>query len=151
MPLHADDIRAALAGGDVRGAEVAETTLGTVARVPLGSVLDALRALRAAGFESLVDLDGTDTGELVELTYRVRSYAHGTEAYVKTTIAYGGELLSAWEVYPAALLPERETAELLGLTLAEHPNPKRLLTTDGVEPLLRKSVEIRAREEVRFS
>jgi len=146
----ADDIRTALAGG-VPDAEVAETTLGVVARVPLGMVLDALRALQAAGFESLVDLDGTDTGELIELTYRVRSYAHGAEAYVKTTIAYDGELLSAWEVYPAVLMPERETAELLGLTLAEHPNPKRLLTTDGVEPLLRKSVAVRTREEVRFS
>jgi NADH:ubiquinone oxidoreductase subunit C len=46
-------------------------------------------------------------------------------------------------------MPERETAELFGLSLSGHPNPKRLLTTDGVPPLLRKSVPVRTEEEVR--
>ncbi|MRR12205.1 hypothetical protein EG835_07005, partial [bacterium] len=49
----------------------------------------------------------------------------------------------------SALLPERETAELFGLALCGHPNPKRLLTTEGIEPLLLKSVPIRSAEEVR--
>jgi len=35
------------------------------------------------------------------------------------------------------------------MTFTGHPNPKRLLTTDGTEPLLRKSVLIRTAEEVR--
>ena len=56
-----------------------------------------------------------------------------------------------WEIYPAALFPEREAAELLGMTLTGHPNPKRLLTVEGTEPLLRKSVAIRTAEEVQFS
>ena len=33
-------------------------------------------------------------------------------------------------------MPEREAAELFGLSLSGHPNPKRLLTTDGMPPLL---------------
>ncbi len=40
-----------------------------VARVSLADVADALAALKRAGYESLVDFDGTDTGEFVELTY----------------------------------------------------------------------------------
>ena len=46
-------------------------------------------------------------------------------------------------------LPERELAEMFGLTLSGHPNPKHLLITEDVEPLLLKRVEIRTPEEVR--
>jgi len=97
----------------------------------------------------LLDLFGTDTGDDVEVTYHLRSLSRDEEVYVKTSLPYDGALRSVWNTYPSALAPERETAELLGLQLDGHPNPKRLLTTDGVEPLLRKSVPIRTVEEVR--
>ncbi|PKQ36762.1 MAG: hypothetical protein CVT59_11070 [Actinobacteria bacterium HGW-Actinobacteria-1] len=141
------DIERTLAA--ISGVSVAEEALGTVARVELAFVPDALSALKAAGYESLVDFDGTDTGEFVELTYRLRSYALDLELFVKSTVAYGGTIESVWFDYPSALMPERETAELLGIHLAGHPNPKRLLTTDGVEPLLRRDVLIRTVEEVK--
>jgi NADH:ubiquinone oxidoreductase subunit C len=134
------------AGFDV---EVTDVALGTVARLDAESVRTALVVLRAHDFESLVDLDAMDTGEAIELTYRVRSYSQDLEVFLKTTLPYGGELSSVWEVYPSALMPEREAAEMFGLTLAGHPNPKRLLTTDGVPPLLLKSVPVRTHEEVR--
>lgn len=125
------------------------TRLGVVVRTGAASVLGLLAAFKDAGYESLADLDGIDTGEDIELTYRLRSYAQDVEVYVKTALPYDGTLASAWNVYAGALMPERETAELLGLKLAGHPNPKRLVTTDGVAPLLRKSVPIRTEEEVR--
>ncbi len=128
---------------------VAEETPGVVARVSLADVGDVLAELKSAGYESLVDFDGMDTGELIELTYRMRSYSFDVELFVKTTVAYGGTIESVWYEYPSALMPERETAELFGIHLAGHPNPKRLLTTDGVAPLLRKDVPIRTVEEVR--
>jgi NADH:ubiquinone oxidoreductase subunit C len=143
----ATEISALLSGAGIE-AEVAEGLLGTVARVLPREVLGALSAFKAEGYESLVDFDGTDTGEAIELTWRLRSYAKDLEAYVKATVPYDAEIDSAWNVYPSALMPERETAELLGLRLAGHPNPRRLLTTDGVPPLLRKSVSIRTEEEV---
>jgi len=129
--------------------EVTEELLGVVARVSLADVAGALEALKAAGYETLIDFDGIDTGELIELTYRLRSYSLDLEVFVKATVAYGGTIESMWYEYPSALMPERETAELLGVHLAGHPNPKRLLTTDGVAPLLRKDVAIRTVEEVR--
>lgn len=148
MQPGADDIRSLLERAGVT-AEVDTVLLGTVARVASQDAVDALAAFKQAGYESLVDFDGMDTGEAIELTWRLRSYAKDCEAYLKTTVPYDAEIRSAWNVYASALMPERETAELLGLRLAGHPNPKRLLTTDGTPPLLRKSVSIRSEEEVK--
>lgn len=148
MRPDAAKLRTLVEAGGV-AAEVEESALGEVVRVTPDAVVDALAALKNAGFESLVDLFGCDTGEAVELVYHLRSYAAARNAYVKTTLPYDAEITSVWNLYPSALMPERETAELLGLRLAGHPNPKRLLTTDGIEPLLRKSVPIRTVEEVK--
>lgn len=148
MQPDATELRTLLAASGVT-AEADTTLLGTVARLAPEAVVEALAALRAAGYESLVDFDGMDTGEAIELTWRVRSYSMDLEAYVKATVAYDAEIHSVWNVYPSALMPERETAELFGLRLAGHPNPKRLLTTEGVPPLLRKDVLVRTKEEVR--
>ncbi|MBW6468971.1 MAG: NADH-quinone oxidoreductase subunit C [Coriobacteriia bacterium] len=131
--------------------EVTATSLGVVVRVPHEDTAAVLSALKSSdlGFVMLVDLLGTDTDEDVELTYHLRSFARDEELYVKCSLPYDGVLHSVWNVYASALLPERETAELFGLTLAGHPNPARLLTTDGEEPLLRRSVPIRTLKEVR--
>ncbi len=131
--------------------DLEETLLGLVCLVPPGHAVSSLAALKASelAFVMLVDLLGTDTSQEVEITYHLRSFARDEEIFVKTRLPYDGELASVWEVYPAALMPERETAELLGLTLSGHPNPKRLLTTEGIEPLLRKSVPVRTTEESR--
>jgi len=143
-----DDIRTLIAGASVP-AEVEDALLGVVARVAPHDVIDVLSAFQAGGYESLVDFDGIDIGEGIELTWRLRSYSMDREAYLKTTVPYDAEIRSVWNVYPSALMPERETAELLGLRLAGHPNPKRLFTTDGIPPLLRKDVAIRSEEEVK--
>jgi len=135
---------------DVAGeVQVVTVALGVVARTEVENVNSVLSALKASGYESLVDFDGIDTGEQIELSYRLRSYSQDVEVWIKTTLPYGGTIVSAWNIYAGALMPERETAELFGLKLAGHPNPKRLVTTDGVAPLLLKSVPIRTPEEVR--
>ncbi len=132
-------------------AEVSEEAIGAVARVPASDLVEALTALRDAdcAFAMLIDLFGVDTGEQLELTYHLRSFARDEDAYVRVAAPYDGEVPSAWRVYPSALYPEREAAELFGLTFPGHPNLKRLLTTDEVElPLLRRSTAIRTQEEV---
>ncbi|MCL4079294.1 NADH-quinone oxidoreductase subunit C [Coriobacteriia bacterium Es71-Z0120] len=143
--LHVADVERLLAG--IEGATVAEERLGVVARVGRGEAEEALGRLKEAGLDSLVDLLGTDTGEHIEITYHLRSYEAGQDVFVKTAVPYDGELASVWQTCPAALMPERETAELFGLRLTNHPNPKRLLTTEGVPPLLRKDVPVRSPEE----
>ncbi|MBE0417719.1 MAG: NADH-quinone oxidoreductase subunit C [Coriobacteriia bacterium] len=142
-------VRTVLSG--VTQAEVGTSTLGVVVRVPHADAAASLSALKASdlGFVMLVDLFGTDTGDEIEVTYQLRSFARDEEIYVKCALPYDDVLHSVWNVFASALLPERETAELFGLTLAGHPNPARLLTTEGVAPLLRRSVPIRTLEEVR--
>jgi len=149
LPLDLPDFASIVTASGVVGVEFRDAEIGMLARVPRESVARMLWALRDAGFESLVDFDGVDTGEDIELTWRVRSYARGADAVVKTAIPYDGTIESIWTLYPSALMPERETAELLGLGLDGHPNPKRLFTTDGVPPLLRRDVPIRTPEESR--
>ena len=147
-PTVAESILKRSGVADVR---VEETTLGVVCYCLADDVVAALAGLKDSelDFHMLADFLGTDTGEEIELTYHLRSFSRDEEIYVKTTVAYDAEFASVWNVYPSALLSERETAELLGLKLAGHPNPKRLFTTDGIEPLLRKSIPIRTAEEVR--
>jgi NADH-quinone oxidoreductase subunit D len=125
--------------------------LGTVCRVAPSDVRAAILALHDSDshFDFLVDLFGLDTKEAVDVVYHLRSFGLEEDVYVKAAHEYGSALASVWDIYPAALMPERETAELLGLTLSGHPNPKRLITTDGCAPYLLKEVESRSAEEVR--
>jgi len=131
--------------------EPSDEALGAVVRLEAARITDALAALLSDGFGFLVDLFATDTGEAIELTYHVRSLKRLEDAYLKTTVTYDGEAPSVWRVYPAALYAEREAAELFGMAFPGHPNPKRLLTVEGTEPLLRKSIAIREAGEVRLS
>lgn len=125
--------------------------LGVVVRVAPAAAHAALSALRDSehAFTYLVDLFGIDVDEHVDAVYHLRSFSRDEEVYVKAAHEYGADMASVWEVFPAALMPERELAEMFGLTLSGHPNPKHLLLTSGIEPLLLKRVPIRSAEEVR--
>lgn len=150
MPAGTSAVNAALASAGI-SAEVTAEGIGTLVRTSPEAIVDVLAALRDsdAAFAFMVDLFGTDTGEAVELTYHLRSFVRDEEVRVRVAAPYDSAVPSVWRVFPAALYPEREAAELLGLTFPGHPNPKRLLTTDEVEvPLLRRSVPIRSAEEV---
>jgi NADH-quinone oxidoreductase subunit C len=151
--LHPDvtAIASALRAADVTSVEVEQTSLGVIVRAQASELVSVLRALRdgSSEFSFMVDLFGVDTGELVEITYHLRSLSRDEEIYVRLSAPYNGAFASVWELYPAALMPEREIAEMFGLRLEGHPNPKRLLTTDGLDPMLLKRIDIRGAEEVR--
>lgn len=125
--------------------------LGVVVRVDAPALRDAIAALKGsdAAFDFMVDLFGVDTGEAIDVVVHLRSFSRDEDIYLKSAHAYDSIHHSIWDIFPAALMPEREMCELFGMKLANHPNPKRLLTTDGVPPYLRKSTLIRTAEEVR--
>jgi len=125
--------------------------LGVVVRIAPSDVCETLQALRDSdhSFSYVVDMFGIDTGEAVDAVYHLRSFSRDEEVYVKSAHPYGSDLASVWGVFPAVLMPERELAEMFGLTLSGHPNPKHLLLTESVEPLLLKRISIRSAEEVR--
>lgn len=131
--------------------EPSDEALGAVVRLDVASIARAVEVLRDGGYDFLVDLFGTDTGEMIEVTWHIRAFERHDDLYLKSLVPYDGEAPSVWHCHPAALYPEREAAELLGMSFTGHPNPKRLLTMDGTEPLLRRSVPIRTAEEVRIS
>jgi NADH-quinone oxidoreductase subunit C len=138
-----------LRDGGVGDASVEQAGANLVVRVSAEQTRAALEALKGAGFDFMVDLFGIDTGEAVDVVYLLRSFKRDEDITVKLALDYDATLDSVWEVFPGAAFPEREAAELFGLKLAGHPNPQRLLTIDGTEPLLRKSVEIRTAEAAR--
>jgi NADH-quinone oxidoreductase subunit D len=125
--------------------------LGVVCRVSAADARATVAALRDCeiAFNFMIDVFGIDTREAVDVVYHLRSFSRDEEVFVKAEHPYDGVLASIWDLYPAALMPERELCELFGLKLSGHPNPKRLLTTDGCAPYLRKDVAIRTAEEVR--
>lgn len=142
-------LKAALAASGVPGVEPEEhPTLGVVVRVPTGQAGPVMLALRDAGYNYLVDTFGIDTGEQVDVVYFLRSMSRDEELRVRMFVPYGGTLVSMFDIYHSGLYPERELAEMFGLTLEDHPNPKRLLTNDDLPwPLLLKTTPIRTEAE----
>jgi NADH-quinone oxidoreductase subunit D len=140
----------------LRAAGVADAVIeergpvGLVCRVPIEDAHAALEALRdREGFTFPVTLFGVDTGEGVEIVYHLRSPESDSDVLLKAPVPYGGSLPSAHEVFTAWMFPEREAAEMFGLKLEGHPNPKRLLTSDdGSLPPLLKSTPVRTHDEV---
>lgn len=129
-----------------------ESYLGLVLRVELERLLDTFAALKASelDFTQLIDLFGADLIEergAIEITYRLRSLSRNSDLVIKTDVPEGGVLTSVTDFYLAALLPEREACEMFGLKLTGHPNPKYLLLTEDVPPLLLKKQPIRTVEE----
>lgn len=147
MPAHAPADVLGLAG---IACTAADEPLGAVVRLDAARIFDALAALQTVGYDFLVDLFGTDRDGRIELTYHLRAFATHEELYLKVLVDYDGEAPSVWRVHPAALYPEREAAEMFGMTFPGHPNPKRLLTTEGFPPILRKSELIREAGEVQL-
>jgi len=126
-------------------------TLGIVLHAEVEDLLpmlNMLKACEALQLEQLIDVFGADINGKIEITYRLRSLTHNKDLLIKASLPYGGDYTSVGEVYASAWMPERELCEMFGLTLHGHPNPKRLLTTEGLPPFLRKEVAIRSKEDM---
>ena len=158
----ADKVTALLDSASIAGAyQIAEESkLGVVVRTDIEDVISVLGTLRQGSedssgdsgdglqFEQLIDVFGADVRDRIEVTYRLRSLSSNADVMVKFELPYGGSYYSVGEVYAAAWMPERELCEMFGLVLESHPNPKRLLTTEGLPPFLRKEVAIRTKEDI---
>lgn len=122
--------------------------LGEAYTTSMDDLQTVLEAAQAQGFNFLFDLFGIDTGSGVEVVYALRRMDDVyDEVFIKVSLPYGATLKSMWKLYHSALMAERELCEMFDLYLAGHPNPKRLLTTDGCPPYLLKSTKIRTPEE----
>ncbi len=102
---------------------------------------------RSEHVAALSDFFASDTGDGVELTYRLRLSDLASDVLLRCAMSYSTPLESLWTAFPAVLMCEREVAELFGLRLSEHPNPVRLLTMAGAEPMMRHSVALRHEDD----
>jgi len=169
--LDATEIKSTLTVAGIPALSVeTEGALGTVIRVTpeqRDAVIQYLRDGKLA-FTQMLDILGADieakeaveadsekgieaqpaTVGYIEVTYHLRSMERNTDIWVKMQLPYGGTYRSVIKYFLTAHLSERELCEMFGLTLLDHPNPKRLLTNPHFTTPLLKSVPIRGKEEV---
>jgi NADH-quinone oxidoreductase subunit C len=125
-------LAAAVAGAVISAKEfVGETTVD----VALDKLLDACRHLKKESFTYLVDLTAVDWKERTprfDVVYYLHSFERNNERIrLKVKVAEGEACPSATAVFEVANWMEREVFDLFGITFANHPDLRRILTWEG--------------------
>ncbi len=99
----------------------------------------------------LSTITGSDRGEAIDVIYHFAT--EGVSLSVRCVLAKGGDngdlIDSVTPTLPAAILYEREVADLLGIEFVGHPDPRRLLLPEDApedEHPLRKCILDQAAE-----
>lgn len=103
---------------------VSERRLSTTA--DLEKYKDALLELRGTGIQHLTAITGIDLGEEIEVIYHVEC-RDGTLLNLRTRVSKDQMALpTVTDIFPGAILYERELMEMLGVKVTDHPDPRRL-------------------------
>ena len=97
--------------------------------VPLERWLDVFKALKAVGFEFLVDHTAVDYPERTPrftVVAVVMSLATQERLIVKALVAEGGSIASLTPLWEAANWAERETYDMFGIDFGGHPDLTRI-------------------------
>lgn len=102
------------------------------ANVAADQAMEVLRLLHdEMGYRHLSAISGVDNGEALEVIYQV-SGPQGVLLSLRTRVPRDTPRLpTATDVYPAAVLYEREVHDLLGVEFEGHPDLRRLLLYEG--------------------
>ncbi|MDI6643232.1 MAG: NADH-quinone oxidoreductase subunit C [Candidatus Hodarchaeaceae archaeon] len=97
-----------------------------------------LRALRVAGVTHISTITGIDVGNVVEVIYHFDCWP--TMLNLKIPLPKDDlKIPTITDVFPGAVLYERDLMEMLGVKVEGHPDPRRLFLPDdwpeGVYPL----------------
>jgi NADH-quinone oxidoreductase subunit C len=110
---------------------VSETTVD----VALDKLLDACRHLKNESFTYLVDLtavDWKDRQPRFDVVYYLHSFQRNNERIrLKVKVKEGEACPSATAVFETSNWMEREVFDLFGITFANHPDLRRILTWEG--------------------
>jgi NADH-quinone oxidoreductase subunit C len=107
-----------------------------VHRASIVPVLTHLRDYAAFDFKALMDITGVDypeREERFELCYHLLSFRHNHRVRVKVTTDEDTPVPSVTDVFSSANWFEREVWDLFGVFIADHPDPRRILTDYGFE------------------
>lgn len=126
--------------------------------IPADDVLKVGRFLKEdpeLGFDILSFVGGVDwypDSPRFELVYQLYSMKNNTRFRIKTRLGESEEgpavVESVTSIWPTADWHERETAEMFGITFANHPDPRKLLLPDEWESYpLRKDFPLEGTEE----
>jgi NADH-quinone oxidoreductase subunit C len=123
--------------------------------VPASNIAVALKALRDAGMDQLIDITAVDMLEYpgatdrFEVVYLLLNTNSGERLTVKTHVNEPElKLPSACPIWFGADWLEREVYDMFGILFEGHPNFKRLLLPDAFESFpLRKDYPVKGRGE----
>ncbi|HEY5047686.1 MAG TPA: NADH-quinone oxidoreductase subunit C [Rhizomicrobium sp.] len=148
------DIAAALPGS-VLGQT---TDLGELAlAIAPGEIVNVLRYLRddpACDFAVLIDICGVDwpqRAKRFDVVYHLLSLTKNRRIRLKVETDEDSAVPSAVSLFPAASWFEREAFDMFGITFADHPDLRRLLTDYGFSGYpMRKDFPLTGYVEVRY-
>lgn len=126
-----------------------ETTL-VVEREKMAEVFAFLRKDPDLSFDYLTDLCGVDYGPRIprfEVVYHLCSTKYDRRLRVKVPLEEGESLASVESIWKAANWYEREAYDMLGISFENHPDLRRILTSDEFEGHpLRKDFPVRGKD-----
>jgi NADH-quinone oxidoreductase subunit C len=121
------------------------------------AIVDVLRYLRDNAdtpFEQLIDICGVDwpgRPKRFDVVYHLLSLSRNLRIRIKIEAEEDVAVPSVVEIYPAANWFERETFDMYGITFADHPDLRRLLTDYGFSGYpLRKDFPLTGYVEVHY-
>ena len=127
---------------------VSDTAL-TVSRDDLRRLMTVAKEDPRLHFDFLRSISGVDTYQELEAVYHLHSYKHRHDVSIKSRCSYAfPHLPTVSDIWQTANWHEREAAELFGFIFDGHPDPRPLLTEEGVDYfILRKSHPLAEMEE----
>jgi len=91
--------------------------------------IEALTALRDNDLKHLTTITGVDRGDNIDVIYHIHcgeSLLNLKLSIPKTAL----EIETVTDIFPGAILYERELMEMLGVQVKGHPDPRRLFLSD---------------------
>ena len=142
-------------GDAVNSAEIKVGELTIHARrAEVMKVISFLRDDPICKFASLIDICGVDypaRERRFDVVYHMLSMAHNTRIRIKVTTDEEIPVHSISSLFPNADWYEREAFDMYGITFANHPDMRRILTDYGFEGYpLRKDFPLSGFVEVRY-
>jgi len=125
-----------------------------IAPVDIVRTLRFLRDDHRCAFAVLIDICGVDWPQRAnrfDVVYHLLSLAQNRRIRLKVQTDEGTPVPSVVSLFPAANWFERETFDMYGITFADHPDLRRLLTDYGFSGYpLRKDFPLTGYVEVRY-